>query len=196
MSQKSNYSIKPFLIWFFANILGFSALGVSVLVFPSILTIAGLFPPTFLLAFSISFAQWIALRRMIKTSILWILTIPISIPLLSLIASVIPAGLWFDPSDDSIYAMTMHSVAIGLMIGLLQWIILRQQLARTSIWCLGSAVAVAGSIWLILVTDLIHQFGILAYIVVALVYSSVTGLVLSGLLAYNHQSQIDLTKSA
>jgi hypothetical protein len=63
MSQKLGYSSKQFLIWFFANILGFGALGASILVFPSILGISGFFTTTFIIAIPISLAQWIALRR-------------------------------------------------------------------------------------------------------------------------------------
>jgi len=195
MSQKFGFSSKPFLIWFFANILGFGALGASILVFPSILGISGFFTTTFIIAIPISLAQWIALRRILQTSILWILTIPIGIPLSFLILRVIPASLWFDADDDSLVAMTSMLLVVGLIIGLLQWILLRRQLVRAAIWLLGSAVGVAGSFWVILVTDLIDQSGIISYIIVALVYSSVTGLFLSGLLAYNNQSQLSLANA-
>lgn len=195
MSQKFGYSSKQFLIWFFANNLGFGALGASILVFPSILGISGFFTTTFIIAIPISLAQWIALRRILQTSILWILTIPIGIPLSFLILRVIPAGLWFDADDDSLVAMTSMLLVVGLIIGLLQWIILRRQLVRAAIWLLGSAIGVAGSFWVILVTDLIDQSGIISYIIVALVYSSVTGLFLSGLLAYNNQSQPSLANA-
>jgi hypothetical protein len=192
MLQKLGYSSKQFLIWFCANILGFGALGASILVFPSILGISGFFITTFIIAIPISLAQWIALRRILQTSILWILTIPIGVPLSFLILRVIPAGLWFDADDDSLVAMTSMLLVTGLIIGLLQWIIFRRQLVRAAIWLLGSAIGVAGSFWVILVTGLIDQSGIISYIIVALVYSSVTGLFLSGLLAYNNQYQPNL----
>jgi hypothetical protein len=157
--------------------------------------VSGFFTTTFIIAIPISFAQWIALRRILQTSILWILTIPIGIPLSFLILRVIPAGLWFDADDDSLVAMTSMLLVVGLIIGLLQWIILQRQLVRTAIWLLGSAIGVAGSFWLILATGLIDQSGIISYIVVALVYSGVTGLVLSWLLAYNNQSQLSLANA-
>jgi hypothetical protein len=195
MAQKFGYSSKQFLIWFCANILGFGALGASILVFPSILGISGFFITTFIIAIPISLAQWIALRRILQTSILWILTIPIGVPLSFLILRVIPAGLWFDADDDSLVAMTSMLLVTGLIIGLLQWIIFRRQLVRAAIWLLGSAIGVAGSFWIILVTGLIDQSGIISYIIIALVYSSVTGLFLSGLLAYNNQSQPSLANA-
>jgi hypothetical protein len=195
MSQKFGHSSKQFLIWFFANILGFGALGASILVFPSILGISGFFITTFVIAIPISLAQWIVLRRILPTSILWILTIPIGIPLSFLILRVIPASLWFEPDDDSLVAMTSMLLVVGLIVGLLQWIILRRQLVRATVWLLGSAIGVAGSFWLILVTGLIDQSGIISYIVVALVYSGVTGLVLSWLLAYNNQFRTNLANA-
>jgi len=192
MSQKFGHSSKQFLIWFFGNVLGFGALGASILVFPSILGRLGFFTTTFIMAIPISLAQWIAQRRILQTSILWILTIPIGIPLSFLILEVIPAGLWFDADDDSLVAMTSTLLVVGLIIGLLQWIILRRHLVRAAIWLLGSAVGVAGSFWVISATGLIDRSGIISYIVVALVYSGITGMVLSLLLAYNNQSQTNL----
>ena len=195
MSQKFGYLSKQFLIWFFANMLGFGALGASILLFPSILGITGFYMTTFVMAIPISLAQWITLRRILQTPILWILTIPMGIPLSFLIMRVIPAGLWFDADDDSLVAMMSMLLIVGLMIGLLQWLILRRQLLRATVWLLGSAIGVAGSFWLIFVTGLIDQSGIISYIVVALVYSSITGLILSGLLAYNDQSQPSLVNA-
>jgi len=195
MSQKFGNLSKQFLIWLLANMLGFGALGASILLFPSILGIAGFYMTTFVMAIPISLAQWITLQRILQTPILWILTIPMGIPLSFLIMRVIPAGLWFDADDDSLVAMMSMLLIVGLMIGLLQWLILRRQLLRATVWLLGSAIGVAGSFWLIFVTGLIDQSGIISYIVVALVYSSITGLILSGLLAYNDQSQPSLVNA-
>ena len=192
MSQKFGYSSNHFLIWFVANIIGFGVMGALLLVFPFILGRAGFHRTTFFLAIPISLAQWIALRRSLQTSNLWILTIPIGIPISFIIMEAIHNGIWIEANDDSLFAMNSMIFVVGLVIGLLQWIILRKQLLRASVWIFGSAIAVAGSFWLILVTGLIDQSGIIAYIVVGLVYSGVTGLILSELLAYNNQSQPSL----
>lgn len=196
MSQVFGYPIKQFLIWCLANILGFGALGASILVFPSLFGRSGFFITISIIAIPISLAQWIALRWLLQTSISWVLTIPIGMPLSFLILRIIPAGLWFAADDDSLVAMTFSLLVVGLIIGLLQWIILRRKLVRSGIWLLGSAIGVAGSFWVILVTGLIDQSGIISYIFVALAYSSVTGLFLSGLLAYNNQSQPSLVNAA
>jgi hypothetical protein len=57
---------------------------------------------------------------------------------------------------------------------------------------LGSSIGVAAGFWIIFVTDLVNQSGIISYIVGALVYSIVTGLVLTGLLANQNRSQVNL----
>jgi hypothetical protein len=195
MSHKLGYSGVQFLTWFIANILGFCALGVSILVFPAILGRSGFFTTTFIIAVPISLAQWLALRRILPTSILWVLTIPVGVPLSFLVSRLIPAGLWFEADDDSLIAMTSMLFVVGLVIGLLQWIILRGQLLRAGMWILGSAFAVAGGFWLIFVTGLINRSGVLSYMIVVLVYSGVTGLSLSGLLAYKHRSQPTLANA-
>ncbi|MGB3702638.1 MAG: hypothetical protein WA997_15325, partial [Anaerolineales bacterium] len=99
---------------------------------------------------------------------------------------------WQVVDNDSIAALTAGYFLIGFAIGLPQWLILRRQLPKSWIWLLGSSIGVAAGFWIILVTDLISQSGISSYIVGVLVYSIVTGLVLSGLLAYQNHSQANL----
>ena len=88
--------------------------------------------------------------------------------------------------------LTALYLVLGFAIGLPQWLLLRQRFANASIWLLGSSLGVALGFWLILATDLVHQSGFLPYIVVILVYTTVTGLSLTGLLAYNNQPQTNL----
>jgi hypothetical protein len=192
MSKQNGYLSNQFFRWLFANILGFGALGASLLVIPSIMSISGIVSSTLIITIPIAFAQWIALRRILQTSILWILTIPIGLLLGILFNRVIPVGLWQVVDNDSIAALTAGYFLIGFAIGLPQWLILRRQLPKSWIWLLGSSIGVVAGFWIILVTDLISQSGISSYIVGVLVYSIVTGLVLSGLLAYQNHSQANL----
>ena len=192
MFQKLGFSSKQFLFWVFANILGFGVFGTAILIFPSLLSISSVVVTILIITIPISFAQWIVLRRMLKTSILWILTIPIGMPLGFLVIQLIPDGVWQVVDDESIATLTALYFLIGLVIGLLQWLILRHQLSKSSIWLFGSSISVAAGFWIILVTDLVNQSGIISYIVGGLVYSIVTGLILSGLLAYHNQSRINL----
>ncbi|MCK4901280.1 MAG: hypothetical protein KAS38_21025 [Anaerolineales bacterium] len=130
-----------------------------------------------------------------QTSILWILTIPIGLLLAVLINRVIPDGFWQVVDDESIAALTTGYLVGGFAIGLPQWLILRRQLSRSSIWLLGSSIGAGAGPWLILVTDLINQSGIISYIVGVLVYAIVTGLFLSWLLVYHNQSQTNLASA-
>ncbi|MGD9092769.1 MAG: hypothetical protein PVF74_07960 [Anaerolineales bacterium] len=200
MTQTSGILSKQFLIWVFANVLGFGALGAMHLVFPAlIMRFSGLIATiatALAISIPISLAQWIALRRILQTSVLWILTIPIGLLLTVLIIRVIPDGLWLVVDDESIAALTTPYLVFGFIIGLLQWLILRRQLLRSSIWLLGSSIGAVAGIWLILVTDLINQSGIISYIIAVMVYSIVTGLVLSWLLIYHNQSQTNLATAA
>ena len=192
MSQKYSYLRKQFLTWLLANMLGSAALGALIITFPSVMRFHRVVASTLIISLPIGLAQWIGLRRIVQTSIGWIFSIPIGIPLAFFITRLIPDGLWPGMDDESIAGLTIAYFIMGFSIGLPQWLILRPQLARSSIWLLGSSIAVGASNWLILATDLINQSGVIAYIVGALVYSIVTGLTLSGLLAYTNQSQAKL----
>ena len=170
--------------------LGFGALGVSALVFPVILERSDLFPVTaFFMAIPISLAQWIALRRILPTPVLWILTISIGILVAFLILEGIPDDFWQVLGDDeSIAALTAGYLVVGFAVGLPQWLMLRRQLMRSSIWLLGSSIGAGAGLWIILATDLISRSGAISYIVAVLSYSLITGLTLAGLLAYNDQA--------
>ena len=174
---------KQFLTWFLANVLGFAALGLLVVTFPFLMSIPGMVVPFLLIGLPVGYAQWLGLRRIMPTSIAWLFSIPIGILLAFLITRLIPEGFWLGLDDESIAGLTAAYLIVGFAIGLPQWLILRPKLARASLWLLGSSLAVGASFWLILVTDLVNQSGVLAYIVGALVYSSLTGLFLAGLFA-------------
>ncbi len=197
MTQTSGILSKQFLIWVLANVLGFGALGIMHLLSPPII-FSGLYATiatALAITIPIGLAQWIALHRILQTSVLWILTILIGLLLTVLIMRVIPDGLWLGADDESIAALTIPYLVGGFAIGLPQWLILRRQLSRSSIWLLGSSIGTAGSIWLILVTGLINRSGIVSFIIAVLVYSIITGLVLSWLLVYNNQSQSNLAST-
>ncbi|MEN8173911.1 MAG: hypothetical protein ABFS03_13655, partial [Chloroflexota bacterium] len=60
---------------------------------------------------------------------------------------------------------------------------------------LGSAIGLFAGFWLILITDLVHKFEFISYIAVGLIYATITGLTLIGLLAYKNQHQANLTNA-
>jgi hypothetical protein len=195
MFQKSVSISKPFFIWVFANILGFSALAVLLFVLPSLMSIQGILASTLIISIPIGLAQWVALRRFFHPSILWVLTIPMGLLLYFLIYRAIPDGLWQKVDDESIAILTASYLLIGFTIGLPQWLILRRQFSDSSIWLLGSSAGVGLSFWLILATDLINQSGIIAFVVGILVYVIATGLIFSRLIAYHDKSQTNVANA-
>jgi hypothetical protein len=188
MTSKLGTISKSFIIWIVANILGISAVAALPLVFPSIMSIDNKVLTTFIVLLPISLAQWLALRTFSRTSVLWIFTIPVSLLLYFLLIRYIPEGLGNNTDSESIAVMTSLYLLIGFIIGLLQWLILRRQFARSVLWLLGSTAGVGFSFWLILATDLINQSGILASIIAILIYTVTTGLVLSWLIANRTKS--------
>ena len=218
MGNKSYKASGVILWWIAANFLGFAIIGVLTLVTPLLQSIPGwlvtsateaLSPlrplldsipawlvSSLLIGLPLGFTQWLALRRILKTSKWWIISISIGLLIAIFIGKVIPDGFGPAWDDESIAALTVGYFVGGFAIGLPQWLILRQQLRRSSIWLLGSSIGTFASAWFILVTDLINLSGILSIIIGTLIYSIITGLILSGLLAYNDQSQNKLTNTA
>jgi signal transduction histidine kinase len=146
----------------------------------------------FIFSFPIGLAQWLALRRISQTSILWVLTVPLGILIYFLINGLIPEGLMQKIDDESIVVLTAAYLMIGFAVGLLQWFIMRRQFSGSLLWILGSTVGVGFSFGLILVTDLINRSGIIALIVGVLVYPITTGLILLLLLAHHKQSDTNM----
>jgi hypothetical protein len=196
MSQKSSFPNKSLLVWVSANILGFAALGVLLLALPSLMASSGLVPTILIISIPIGLAQWLALRHILRTSVLWIFTVPIGLLFAVLIYRIVPNGGWPGLDDESILSLTSAYFVLGFAIGMPQWLILRRQLSKSLIWLFSSSIAVAAGFWLVLITDLINQSGILAAIVVVFIYPIITGLTLSWLIVYNNHSHPELSSAA
>ncbi len=196
MSKESDNISKTFVIWIFANLLGFTVLAASLFVMPFLKSIPGRAASTLIITIPISLAQWIALRRSIPISILWILTMPVGLLLAFLIYRVIPEGLWQIVDDESTTVLVVGFLVMGFAIGLPQWFILRRQFSNSSIWLLGSSVGIGAGFGLVLATGLINQSELIAYIVVVLMYAIATGLILAWLLTNHSQSQDNLVNAA
>lgn len=193
MTSNYGYLSKQFLTWLLANILGFGSLGALYFLAPPRILMSGIVVTTLLISIPIGLAQWIALRRIMQTSPLWIFSILIGLLLAHLFQRIIPDGFWQLLGDDeSITTLTILYAIGGFVIGLPQWVILRRHLSPSSIWLLGSSIGAGAGLWIILVTDLINLSGVFSYIVAVLAYSLITGLTLAGLLAYNDHIQANL----
>jgi hypothetical protein len=159
------------------------------------MSIQGLSATALIISIPVSIAQWVALRRISQTSILWILTIPVGLMLAVLILRSMPERLWQAVDDESTAVLTAGYLLIGFLIGLPQWLILRRQFSSAAIWLLASTAGVSVGFGLVIWTDLINQSGIISAVVVVLVYAFTTGLILSRLIASHDRSRIDAASS-
>lgn len=190
MSEKPGIADNSFLIWIIANVLGFCVLAGSLFLLPFLKSFASIAVTSLIISIPISLAQWMALRRFFQISPLWILTVPTGLLFAALVNQAIPAQLWQIVDDESIAVLVFLFMVLGFAVGLSQWLILRRHFSGSVIWVLGSLLSVAGGFWLVLATDLINQSEILAYIIVLLIYASLTGLILSRLLIDRDKPQV------
>jgi hypothetical protein len=194
MSDKNGYKRRLLFTWVFANILGFSIPAILVFGFPSVLSIQEAVVTAVLILIP-GLAQWLALRRFFRISILWVLSIPIGFALFYAIYGVIPEGVR-EQWDETVLVLTVGYIMMGLTVGLPQWLILRRHLTHSSIWLLGSSAGVGLGFWIILATDLVHQSGVISFIIAVLVYPIATGLILSSLNTKHDPSQVDAASAA
>jgi hypothetical protein len=133
----------------------------------------------------ISFAQWVAMRRILKIPAAWIFTVPIGMLAVVFILLNLPASMG---ESEATGTFIIGFMLIGAIIALPQWLILRGYCSNASLWVLGTALGSAAGMGVILGTDLINQSGVISYILVTLIYAATTGLTLAWLLSKSNQS--------
>ena len=195
MARKLNKAGVVILGWIIANLLGVAAIGALMLILPYLTSIPGMLVTSLMIGLPIGFAQWIALRRVAPISILWVLTISVGL-LLGLAAIPILARIfWGFLDEESVLALTAGFTAIGLLVGLAQWLFLRGHFTRSLVWPLSSAVGLGLGIGLVLASNLIYQSEIISIILVFLVYTIATGLVMSWLPASHRKTESNLVNA-
>lgn len=190
MPDKAGWLKNPLLIWTGANFLGVITLALLLFLVPALFSLTGWLATLFILSLPVSAAQWLALRRFTPISILWILAMPLALLLSAWIFSSIPDTLWANIGldDESLIVLGGLYLIPGLLIGLAQWLLLRRTLPGAWLWVLGSTVGIPLGFLLVLATGLIDQSETLAYLLVLLLYSIITGLVLSWLVGAGRQN--------
>jgi hypothetical protein len=193
MTEKLGVTRAAILMWIAANLLGVAALGVLSLI-PYLTSIPGRLVSSLLIGLPLGIAQWMALRRVAPVSALWVLTIPAG---LILGIAVIPVfgGLWGFVDDESVLAMTAGTMTIGLCVGLLQSFLLRGPFTKSVVWLLSSTVGLGLGAFLILVSNLINQSGILSIVLVTVVYAAATGVVVPWLPASHAKAESNLVNA-
>jgi hypothetical protein len=170
------------LVWVIANFLGVAIVGLLPLVLPFLISVRGMLVGSLIVGLPIGIAQWIALRRVAPISILWGLTISVGLFLgLMVINRLIPTANSGFLDDESVLLLTTDVTIIGLLVGLVQWLFLRGHFTRSSVWLLSSAGGFGLGAGLVLVTNLINESGLISLILAVLVYTIVTGLVITWL---------------
>jgi len=194
MARKLYEVGRVILGWIVANLLGVAAIGALSLI-PFLTSIPGMLVSSLIIGLPIGFAQWIALRRVAPISILWVLTISAGL-LLGLVVSPILAGFfWGFLDDESVLSLTAAYTTIGLLVGMAQWLFLRGHFTKSLVWLLSSAVGLGLGTGLVLVSNLIHQSGIISIILVVLIYAIATGLVMSWLPASHRKTESNLVNA-
>jgi len=79
-------------------------------------------------------------------------------------------------------------IVMGAAMGLSQWLILRRKFSQAVLWIGGRSLGVGLGFGLVLVTGLINQSEFVSYATVVLVYSAVTGSILSWLLLHKAET--------
>ena len=195
MARKLYKVGRVILGWVVANLLGVAAIAVIVLLFPFLTAIHGMPVSSLIIGLPIGFAQWIALRRVTPISILWTLTISAGLVLGLVVVNSPIAGIWGFLDDESVLALTVAYTAIGLLIGLAQWVFLRGHFTRSLVWPLSSAVGLGLGIGVVFATNLVYQSETLSIVLVFLVYAIATGSVKSWLPASHRRAESNLVNA-
>jgi hypothetical protein len=182
------------LVWFVANLLGVAASGALSLILPFLVSIHGMLVSSLIIGIPIGFAQWIALRRVVPISILWVITISVGL-FLGLVVIPILGRIWGFHDDESVLSLTAAYTTIGLLVGLAQWLFLPGQFTKSLVWPLSNAVGLGLGFGLVLASNLIYRSGIISFFLVALVYAIATGLVISWLPARRKQTESNLVNA-
>ena len=183
MIKFSGEARKTVVIWSVANILGLSIPPLVLFLVPRFTAISGLFSTALIISLPLSIAQWAALRKTLPVSALWIFSIPASILAMVLFIREVPERYFSFINSESLAVLAAAFFVIGLIIGLPQWLLLRRECSGSSIWLLGSGLGVGVGAFIVIATDLVNRFGLLAYMIVVLVYIVATGTALARLIA-------------
>ena len=125
--------------------------------------------------------QWLMLRQRMARAAWWIVA--------SLVSGVVAGGVIFGVGGDAGFTAevardldvgwVVEAGLYGAVLGVLQWLVLRGQVALSGLWVLASTVG-----WIVgdPVCSSLMGFGTLSWVVFGAVYGAITGLVLVWLL--------------
>jgi hypothetical protein len=182
MFELSGEVRRALIVWCVANILG---LGIPPLVMyfvPTLTAISGLFSTSLIIALPLSITQWAALRASNPVSFLWMFSAPISVLTFVLLIREIPEDYFGFLGSETLIVLSFFGLFFGFFLGLPQWLILSRRVSGSAVWLLGSTLGVGLGAFFVGITDLVNRSGIVAYVIMVLVYTISTGLSLTSLL--------------
>ena len=135
--------------------------------------------------------QWLALRRLVPWAAQWGLATLAAWGLVGpvvgfgVFSAVAPAPDFPDMSDESIaFAFTGFLVALGVVLGLIQWLVLRQRVSGAGQWMLANAVGwvldVSPSLAFLAMLFWIAEVAALVAVLVALLVGPLLGAAITG----------------
>ena len=125
--------------------------------------------------------QWLVLRQRMARAAWWIVA--------SLVSGIVAGGVIYGVVGDAGFSAevardldvgwVVEAGLYGVVLGMLQWLVLRGQVALSGLWVLASTVG-----WIVgdPVCSSLMDFGALSWVVFGAVYGAITGLVLVWLL--------------
>ena len=125
--------------------------------------------------------QWLVLRQRMARAAWWIVA--------SLVSGIVAGGVIYGVGGDAGFSAevardldvgwVVEAGLYGVVLGMLQWLVLRGQVALSGLWVLASTVG-----WIVgdPVCSSLMDFGALSWVVFGAVYSAITGIVLVWLL--------------
>lgn len=212
----SNPSVKKnlYLSWVLANIIGFvvgAAVGIKLsrLAGPAGPLTVSIFVFSAMLGVSIGLAQWVVLLRWVRadlwilaSTVGWLLGFPISYPISFAVAMFLLSSQG-SAKENLFFSLAVGGAILGALIGLAQWLVLRNQMSGSSLWIwfnvvgysLSYAIASPGIFGLLnwnlptkLPTELIRIGFVLLF---GMISSGITGATLEQLLRHSRSTKQD-----
>ena len=133
-----------------------------------------------IIGFSIGFIQWRMLRRIFNVSFLWVYSVIIGIVLIELIAGLVLWKLEINRGEFSFWENNplphaLIAVLYGLLIGLIQFPLLKKHFANSAFWIIVSTLAWGFSILITAIKVANDMILLVTFILGILLYGAITG---------------------
>ena len=110
-----------------------------------------------------------------------------------LMIKYIPVSTWDYLDSEAPGVLITLYLAMSFVFSLPQWLILRRYYQKASLWIVGTTLGFTLGMGVVIVTDMINRSGIVAFILVSLVYILGTGLTFSWQMVSTNQVKMPLS---